>query len=116
MPRSSGLVRGFWRDPEFSSILAEDLRSGQHRNPTSRLDFFTTAFFHRPEELRGELQEAGFFDVRVLPVEGPGWLAKDIASLPSPEDELLSLVRSLEDEESLLVLRAHLLGIGRKSA
>ena len=54
-----GLVRGFWRDPEFSSILAEDLRSGQHRNPTSRLDFFTTAFFHRPEELRGELQEAG---------------------------------------------------------
>jgi len=28
---------------------------GQHRNETSRLDYFTTAYFHRPEELPEEL-------------------------------------------------------------
>jgi SAM-dependent methyltransferase len=110
-----GLLRGFWNDPDFRGILAQDLASGQHRNETSRLDFFTTAFFHRPQELRDELLEAGFLSVQILPVEGPGWLAKGIASLGA-DPELLALLRRLEGDESLLVLSAHLLGIGRAPA
>lgn len=27
-------------------LIERDLRDGQHRNPTERLDYFTTAYFH----------------------------------------------------------------------
>ena len=39
---------------------------------------FTTAYFHRPLELTAEVAEAGFADVRLLNVEGPGFLAGDL--------------------------------------
>jgi len=50
---------------------------GQHRNETSRLDYFTTAYFHRPEELPEELADAGFSNIRVLGVEGPAGFLPD---------------------------------------
>ena len=40
-------------------ILERDLADGQHRNPTGKLDYFTTAYFHSPAELRAEAIEAG---------------------------------------------------------
>src|SRR5690348_9518210 len=70
-----GLSRGFFQDPVFRKIVARDLASGQHRNPTKNVYYFTTAFFHRPEELEAEIREVGFQQVRVLAVEGPIWSA-----------------------------------------
>ncbi|HET8648000.1 MAG TPA: class I SAM-dependent methyltransferase, partial [Vicinamibacteria bacterium] len=58
-----GLHGAVFEDPAFLDVVREDLRSGRHLNPTGRLEYFTTAFFHRPEELREELAEAGFADV-----------------------------------------------------
>src|SRR5262249_44694825 len=55
-----GLAREFFKDPDFLQIVDEDVCSGQHRNPTGRLDYFTTSYFHRPEELREEALAAGF--------------------------------------------------------
>lgn len=49
-----GLVRRLIDDPRFRAILDRDLADGQHRNPTDRLDYFTTTFFHRPEDLVAE--------------------------------------------------------------
>jgi ubiquinone/menaquinone biosynthesis C-methylase UbiE len=40
-----GLSRDLLQDPEFASIIERDLREGQHRNPTGRLEYFTTAYF-----------------------------------------------------------------------
>ena len=54
-----GLVNGWIDDPEFGRILERDLEEGQHRNPTSK-DYFTAAYFHRPEELEAEISGAGF--------------------------------------------------------
>jgi ubiquinone/menaquinone biosynthesis C-methylase UbiE len=54
-----GLARDLFQDPRFAAIVAEDLRKAQHRNPTERLDYFTTAYFHRPDELRAEVLGAG---------------------------------------------------------
>jgi len=47
-------------DPLFLGILTQDLKNGQHRNPANIRDYFTTAFFHHPDELQHEMQEAGF--------------------------------------------------------
>src|SRR5918994_4554119 len=54
-----GLARNLLDDSRFERIVQRDLRDGQHRNPTDRLDYFTTAFFHRPDELAQEIQAAG---------------------------------------------------------
>lgn len=70
-----GLARGFLLDPDFRGIVEQDLADGQHRNPDDRPHWFTTAYFHHPEELRSELQEAGLCVVDLVGVEGlAGWL------------------------------------------
>ncbi len=66
-----GLARALDVDPAFVRMRDRDLQDGQHRNETDRLDYFTTSYFHRPEDLRRELESARFDDVRVLGVEGP---------------------------------------------
>ena len=49
--------------------------SGEHRNPERRPGWFTTAYFHTPEELRDEVVSAGLTLKVLLAVEGvPGWL------------------------------------------
>ena len=65
-----GLAREFLFDPEFRAIVERDLREGQHRNPRHRPHWFTTAFFHHPEELRAEVAEAGLEVVELVGVEG----------------------------------------------
>ena len=48
-----GVVRGWLPDePDFVEIVRNDLATGQHRNPTGDERWFTTTFFHRPDELR----------------------------------------------------------------
>jgi hypothetical protein len=41
--------------------VTADLASGQHRNPTGNPAYFTTAYFHRPEELAVRGQGSGIF-------------------------------------------------------
>jgi ubiquinone/menaquinone biosynthesis C-methylase UbiE len=112
-----GLVRDLFLDPDFTAIVEADLASGQHRNPTARLDYFTTAYFHHPDELRRELDSAGFAVKGVFGLEGPGWLLQDFETRwadPRTRADLLRIARSLEAEPSLLGLSAHLLGVASK--
>ena len=111
------LTHGFFDDPQFAPILTRDLEEGQHRNPTGNPLYFTDAFFHRPGELSREVLAAGFQILEVLPIEGPGWLARDFDRLwadPIQRDRLLSTVRKMEREPSLLGVSAHIMAIGRK--
>ncbi len=89
-----------------------------HRNDTERVDYFTTAFFHRPDELSSELSAAGFVDVSVLGVEGPAWMLHDFDERwdnPLLREDVMDVARRLEAEPSIVGASAHLLGIGRKS-
>jgi ubiquinone/menaquinone biosynthesis C-methylase UbiE len=113
------LTHGFFDDPQFAPILARDLEDGQHRNPTGNTLYFTDAFFHRPGELSREVQAAGFQILEVLPVEGPGWLARDFDRLwadPIQRDRLLTAVRKMEREPSVLGASSHIIAIGLKRA
>jgi ubiquinone/menaquinone biosynthesis C-methylase UbiE len=112
-----GLFHEMYADPDFAAIVERDLRDGQHRNPTPR-DYFTTAFFHRPDELAGEVREAGFAVEDVVGVEGPGGLLPDFARRWADPDErarLLWVARVLEREPSLLGMSDHLLAVARRS-
>jgi SAM-dependent methyltransferase len=112
-----GLARGFIDDPQFLDLLRNDLVSGQHRNPTGNPNYFTTAYFHRPEELEDELAEAGFGSAGVFAVQGPGWLRKDFDKhWPNLEErhKVLSLIRAVESERSLMAVSPHVVGVARK--
>jgi SAM-dependent methyltransferase len=119
--RFASTLDGLWRrlldDPEFLTIVLGDLAEGQHRNPSNKPDYFTTAFFHKPEELATEVREAGFTEVRVIAVEGPGWLlprfAEDWAEA-GRRGRLLDALRRIEEEPSMLGASAHLLAVGKK--
>jgi ubiquinone/menaquinone biosynthesis C-methylase UbiE len=107
-----GLHRGLMDDPRFPPILHADLKTGLHRNVSGNPEFFTEAYFHQPEELREEIRSAGFYNVRVLAAEGPGWLASDLdRRLGNPKElsQLLELLRELEAVPELLAASPHLL-------
>src|SRR5262249_220103 len=72
-----GLSTNRSKHPVFRAIRDRDLLEGQHPNATGNLDYFTTAYFHRPEDLMREIESAGFRDVVTLGVEGPGWMLPD---------------------------------------
>jgi ubiquinone/menaquinone biosynthesis C-methylase UbiE len=113
-----GARRGWLGDEQFAAIIERDLATGGHRNPdpVGRPQWFTTAWFHRPEELRDELQAAGFDVEGVLAVEGPLWLLADLDARWADEverDRLLATVRAVESEPSLLGVSAHFLATSR---
>ncbi len=112
-----GLLRGFLLDPEFEGIVERDVREGQHRNPTERPEWFTTAYFHLPEELRGEVKEAGFAVEALVGIEGPAWAVPDLDAcleVPRRRETLLAAIERVEAEPSLIGASAHLLVVGRR--
>jgi ubiquinone/menaquinone biosynthesis C-methylase UbiE len=105
-----GLSSGFFRDATFRKIVAADLASGQHRNPTNNPQYFTTAYFHRPEELAAEVREAGFGDVAALAIEGPAWSTsqfREVWSDPEQRGKLMEFLSLVEKEPSLHGASAH---------
>ena len=70
-----GLAQNFIEDPVFAKIIKQDMKDGQHRNPTENVSYFTDAYFHLPSELKSEIEDAGFKCEQILPVEGLGIFA-----------------------------------------
>lgn len=113
-----GLARDLFADPQFASMAEQDLRDGQHRNRSGRVDYFTTAYFHRPEELRAEVAATQLEMVALLGIEGPGWILPDIAERLANErrkQDMLRVARAVESEPAMLAASAHLLAVARKS-
>jgi ubiquinone/menaquinone biosynthesis C-methylase UbiE len=111
-----GLWHGWLSDPLFRTIAERDLVDGQHRNPdpVRYPRWFTTAYFHRPEELAAEVRQAGFDAVSLHGVEGPGWLMQEHWSDPDRREQMLFAARALESEPTLSGVSARLLTVGTK--
>jgi SAM-dependent methyltransferase len=111
-----GLARDLFQDARFTQIVKRDLEDGQHRNPTDRLDYFTTAYFHKPNEAVDEVRSAGFKNPQLFGIEGPGWLLSDVHERmndPRRRADLLMAARLLEHEPSLAGASAHLLVVAQ---
>jgi ubiquinone/menaquinone biosynthesis C-methylase UbiE len=112
-----GLSRNLLGDTRFASIVERDVREGQHRNTTERIDYFTTAYFHAPDELPADAQHAGLAVRGVYGVEGPGWILSDFDERWAHPDQRAALVhvaRLLEAEPSVIGCSAHLLVVASK--
>jgi SAM-dependent methyltransferase len=112
-----GMVREFLADPKFARIARNDLAEGIHRNPTGELEYFTTSYFHRPDELRSEVRDAGFNVEGLYGIEGPGWMLSDFEERWADErrrEILVDAARRLESDPSVMGCSAHILAVGRK--
>ncbi len=100
-------------DPAFESIVKDDLRSGVHRNPyvASKPEWFTLAYFHRPDELSNEVAAAGFVDVQVIAVEGPVTVRDAELENPTRRATVLRTIESIEDQPSMLGASPHLMAV-----
>ena len=111
-----GLRGGYLADPVFAKLAAVDRATGRHENPTDDPTYFTTAYFHRPEQLADECARAGLAHEATIAVEGPAWLLADLeARLDDPDRHaiLLEALAAMEREPSLLGVSAHLLAVAR---
>ena len=111
-----GLYEGWLEDPDFRPIVDQDLLDGQHRNPdpVGRPEFFTTAYFHTPDGLAGEIEQAGFTGVAVYGVEGPGWPLRQEWADPRRREQILFAARSAETQPALIGFSHHLIAAATK--
>jgi SAM-dependent methyltransferase len=112
-----GLSRQFLLDPAFRAIVERDLADGQHRNPDHRPHWFTTTYFHHPDELGQEALAAGLEPVEVVGVEGvAGWFGClfDRWDDPDVKETICFAARATESEPSLIGASTHLLMVARR--
>jgi ubiquinone/menaquinone biosynthesis C-methylase UbiE len=112
-----GLRGAVFEDDAFARIVEQDLIDGQHRNDTGKAQYFTTAFFHHPDELSAEVRDAGFSLAGLFAVEGPGaYLPEFRARWADAEnrERLLALLCRVEREPALLGVSPHILAVGRR--
>jgi SAM-dependent methyltransferase len=112
----SGLTYDVLFDPAFRTIVEQDLATGQHRNPGHVPEYFTTAYFHHPDEIAAEAAEAGAEVVEVVGVEGLACWVRSLAARwkdPASREAILASARAIESEPTLLGLSAHLLCVAR---
>lgn len=112
-----GLRGALFEHDAFARIVERDLMDGQHRNDTDRAEFFTTSFFHHPDELAAEIRDAGLSLAGLFAVEGPGAFVPDFRRRWEDEDareRLLGVLRRVEREPALLGVSPHLLAVARR--
>jgi SAM-dependent methyltransferase len=106
-----GLVRGLLDEPGWALVM-NDLADGRHR-PEPDGQLFTTAYFHRPEELGVEVERAGFQVHGVFGIEGPGWLRPESLDDDATRETVVRVARAVEQEPGIIGASAHLLAVAR---
>lgn len=112
-----GLVTGECFVPAFLEIMHQDLKNGQHQNPTKDPHYFTDTFFHHPDELRQEVASAGFEVRALLAVEGISYMMKDFEEnwqIERHQTMLLEILQKTESEPSLIGASPHVMCVGQK--
>jgi ubiquinone/menaquinone biosynthesis C-methylase UbiE len=113
-----GLKYDRMMDNEFIKIVNGDLENGQHINKTGKPEYFTTAFFHHPEELKKEIEESGLILKSLLTVEGLGSCIPNIKERlinESFRNYLLEGICKTEEEPSIIGIGSHLMAIANKN-
>jgi SAM-dependent methyltransferase len=112
-----GLSRDLVADPAFVAIMQQDLKDGQHRNPGGDPQYFTTAFFHHPDDLKTEISDSGLQLEKIIGIEGPAWLMQSLPvhwDNPGKRQLLLELLRTIEEDPCILGASAHLIGVAHQ--
>ena len=93
----------------------DELATGRHINPTGDPEYFTTAYFHHPNEIAGEVIDAGLTPAGSFGIEGPGWLIWEQWDDESYRESILLAARQLEQEPTAIGVSGHLLTFARRT-
>ena len=114
---TDGFLKNLALQPEFAVAMVADTKTGRHSNPNGKVSYFTTAYFHHPDEIVPELEAAGLAVEKILSIESFAACVPDMdVKIQDPEYRkiLLPAIRLVESEKSLLGIGPHIMGIGRK--
>jgi ubiquinone/menaquinone biosynthesis C-methylase UbiE len=113
-----GLARWWIDDPAYLHMCKRELADGHHVPPPSWPGLFTTAFFHHPDELKIEMEDAGLVHEETLAVQGPGWLVPEFEERWKDEGQrevLLKVIRWMEKEPVALGMSPHIVAVARNA-
>lgn len=99
-------------DDACFQMIKTTVRTGLHNGNEIGL-----VYFHRPDELRREVEAAGFENVDLRGVIGPGWIIRNLEEIwpdPLKREAILRIVRLLEREESLMGFSTHFISISHR--
>lgn len=113
----AALLNGFIHTPEIFEMCKEELIYGTHTPPANMLGVLPSAYFHRPDELRREFEEAGLACLDTLAVEGLIWMDKNYFESrydTTKKARMMELMQITENDRSLLSLSPHMMIAGKK--
>ncbi|MEV6524704.1 class I SAM-dependent methyltransferase [Longispora sp. NPDC051575] len=105
-----GFVKGYAADPLFVGLVRDVLATGVHGGGP----YFTTAYFHHPDEPAAEARDAGLAVRRVVCVESALWMAgrlPEVLASPDQRALMLELLRGIEEEPAMLGTSSHLITV-----
>ena len=108
-PLPGSFIKGRMDDPEIEQAINDSLSKGQF---SYRGGIF---FSHYPDELKGEIEKAGFKEVSIRAIEGFGFfLSHENWDNENLRQKLLSAIEQTDAEPSTLGISSHLMAIGQK--
>ena len=103
-------------DPRYAETAFQDIETGK-RDGTDGDEYFTIAYFHKPEEIAPELEAVGFQDIDVRSVECIFYTFKHLDEFVDDKHQfaqMLAFCELLEQEPSVIGASAHLLSTAVK--
>ena len=114
-----GFTQRFYEDPEFLDIVRQDLETGVHRPNRDNTRYFTDAYFHHPDEIQREAEEANLEVVDLVAVEGIAWMWQNFDEMwadPRERGILLEMLDRTDRDRSLMGISSHVLLAFKKRA
>jgi SAM-dependent methyltransferase len=116
--RYASLVDGFKylniNDEKFIKILDNALTTGLHSPGDTT--YFTSAFFHSPNDIKSEITNSGFYNVDIVAVEGfaNALDSDEILKNEQQANLLLEYIRRTERVPELMGISGHFFAITHK--
>ncbi|HEV8286439.1 MAG TPA: class I SAM-dependent methyltransferase [Chitinophagaceae bacterium] len=112
-----GFQRDLVLDDQFFKLLIDDLNTGIHLNESDNLEYFTTAYFHRPNEIIAEIAESGLNFEKLIAVESFGWFIRNFEEKlkdPIYMEKLFRTIRIVESSEDLMAISPHIIAVAKR--
>ena len=94
--------------------MREEVITGECKNNPRMINTFTTAFFHLPEDIKGEIQESGLAFEKTIGILGTSWLVPELDhnwNNSEKRKRIMEIARLLENEP---VLGPRMMTVARK--
>ena len=119
--RYASLFDGFKRDlvvdDHFEKMLINDLTTGVHSNETGNPEYFTTAYFHTPAEIKQEIMESGLQFEKLIAVESFGWIVDNFKERSQDQaymKKLHKVINMIETNDDLIAMSQHIIAVAKK--